>query len=831
MLNCLFLLLLHGQGVDDAGDPLPPGAVKRLGSTRWRTVGPATCGLSFSSDGKILYLFGGYEGNMRAMDVASGRVLFPYETPDEQRLISGTLSKDSRWIVAHGYLQSRDENRTILEQGTHWFDAKTGKLMRTWKEKSQSALAIASDGSLVARCVWHGETGEHVHVSSTKTGEEILQWAEGKGNSVLSLHFSADDQKLYVIKYAHETGKAMTLYIVDIKAGKTETQRVLDRTKNITYHGISQVDNLLTYYDQTTRLIRVEELLTGKLRQSLPFTPSKKGAGIAFAKGSSEDGPTLEMAFSPDGSLMAVSESSHSGAGSSSLQFLVYDTRTWKQKHAWSSEQRALGHVAISPDNTTLAIGTFSNAILLFDLVTGRQLNEAVNHNPAGNIRGACFTHDGNRLTLMGHDQVIDLWNTKSWTLEKRWQSPPMLISAAAFSPDGTKLAAGGFSSTVQLWEIPTGKPLNPIKTLNLMVTSLAWLDGGKSIAMGGVGERPLKIFDVKSGDALEQHQVGGSNSAKFSSNGLLWMNYRQLIRTRTGEVLATLTQKDNTTIYQLEYANQAIMTADAKGITRVYERATMQERWQANQQGIVSAFSADGRWLASSLGWDHHSKPTNISVRDALTGQERCQFIGQSGLQCLVFSPDGRFLVSAGSDGTAIVWQLPALRAPSPWSQQEAQKNWEILAGEDAGKAGVAIARFLDTPTESVEYLRKQLPATQEVSAEQIRASITRLADPQFAEREKAYRQLKQLGSLAEPVLKQSVAVPMEAESKRRVEALLNEIQTLQLTASERQALRAVEIAERINTSASIELLKIWSRGATGARLTRLADEIVNPK
>jgi len=38
-----------------------------------------------------------------------------------------------------------------------------------------------------------------------------------KANSVLSISFSSDDRQIYLIKYAHEGAKRLTLYIIDAK--------------------------------------------------------------------------------------------------------------------------------------------------------------------------------------------------------------------------------------------------------------------------------------------------------------------------------------------------------------------------------------------------------------------------------------------------------------------------------------------------------------------------------------------------------------------------------------------------------------------------------------
>src|SRR5436305_8303232 len=74
---CLAVMLSGAVGaappVDRDGDPLPPGAVARLGSTRLRPPGGALS-LAFPPDGKVLATA---DGNaLRLWDFASGKQLW-----------------------------------------------------------------------------------------------------------------------------------------------------------------------------------------------------------------------------------------------------------------------------------------------------------------------------------------------------------------------------------------------------------------------------------------------------------------------------------------------------------------------------------------------------------------------------------------------------------------------------------------------------------------------------------------------------------------------------------------------------------------------------------
>jgi WD40 repeat protein len=60
-------------GRDLYGDPLPEGAVARLGSVRFRSPDGSVSGLHFSADGKTLHTVGG-DATLRVWETSTGRL-------------------------------------------------------------------------------------------------------------------------------------------------------------------------------------------------------------------------------------------------------------------------------------------------------------------------------------------------------------------------------------------------------------------------------------------------------------------------------------------------------------------------------------------------------------------------------------------------------------------------------------------------------------------------------------------------------------------------------------------------------------------------------------
>jgi hypothetical protein len=120
------------------------------------------------------------------------------------------------------------------------------------------------------------------------------------------------------------------------------------------------------------------------------------------------------------------------------------------------------------------------------------------------------------------------------------------------------------------------------------------------------------------------------------------------------------------------------------------------------------------------------------------------------------------------------------------------------------------------------VLLLRKTLRPVASVD-DRVKQRIAELSNVDFAVRTRATLDLKALGELARPALEELLTEKPDLEVRRRAERLLEE-PLRPLSPEQLQALRALEVLERIGNSRARAVIESLANGAPGARQTEEA-------
>jgi dipeptidyl aminopeptidase/acylaminoacyl peptidase len=423
---------------------------------------------------------------------------------------------------------------------------------------------------------------------------------------------------------------------------------------------------------------------------------------------------------------------------------------------------------------------------------------------------------------------MVRLWEVGTWKERRRWQDST--VTSIAYAPDGRTLAAAG-SEPVYLWDPTTGKLLHQLDMKTIWTNSVAFAPDSKLIALVRLDGR-VELWDASSGQRVHFWNVDKAWAVAFSPDGkLLAASGRfdiHLWETATRRLLRAWESK-NSQVTQLAFSPDGRLLVSGNkggngGVVKLWDYTTGQEVacLEAPQRHGVTAltFSPDGATLACRGG-------NAIGLYDVVARKEIGRLVGHYSvfLSALAFSPDGKLLASGSDDTTVIVWDVAgrlARKRTTTLSAEALEKRWADLASADVSVACRSQWELIAASEQSVGFVKDRLrpaPAANPTEETAISKRIADLDSDAFEVREKRMRELETFGDAALPALRKALKDSASAESRRRVQRLLNTIEN-----AARQDLRGIEVLERIGTREARAVLESLVKGAPEAPRTREA-------
>jgi len=190
------------------------------------------------------------------------------------------------------------------------------------------------------------------------------------------------------------------------------------------------------------------------------------------------------------------------------------------------------------------------------------------------------------------------------------------------------------------------------------------------------------------------------------------------------------------------------------------------------------------------------------------------------------------------GSNAKLLRWVLTSahqrrqrfLDLKEPLSKAQIATCWAGLASDDVDEASEArhwLTRAPGVDRQTVPFLKGHLRPDPPADVNRLKLLVAQLDDESFQSREKARRELEDMGDLAVAILKRTLEAKPSLEVQRRIEGILNKAQSL--SREKRQYLRAIDVLEEFATPDAKELLRTLSKGAPGTRVTAAAHAALN--
>lgn len=768
-------------------EPLPAGAVARLGTTRFRHGGWVRS-MAHSRDGRRLVTGG--QGYLRLWGAATGDLLHHHQPKESSYMLGVALAPDGRTVAFAPF------------NGFTLVDLVTGRVVRSLDAAGSSAAAYSPDGKLLATLREGGVTLWEVATGTVVARHESAGAGEAPMPAAV-LCWSGDGTRL-----AWTDGRAVR--VRDTKTGEVAPGIAAAGRRAVVAVALSA---------DGTRLAAAGE--DGAVRLWDVASRTKLRAFEGHAKA-----PHF-LAFSPDGAMLATGSGFMVRGEDGDLEGVrLWDTATGKELAKLGRHPEGVSGVCFSPDGKRLYSGS-DMSVRVWDAKTREEVLFGPGHH--GWVAALAYSPDGRTLASAGSDLTVRLWDVGTRKERQLLRGCQASIDSVAFRPDGAMLAAGCRDGAVVVWALPGGKEVARLKaggdahaafspdgarlaavsraggqitlwdatTLQeerrlprkeLGLVSLAFAPDGKRLAVGCSGERS-KTDRKKPTDMVRLWDVAlGTEVRRFEGTGQLF-------------------------VWSVQFSpdGQLLAAGNTGGTVDVWDARSGRLRWRTKPlaAGGCVAFSPDGRVLATT------GPAGDLCLWETATGGERRRWPGGVGMNgAVAFAPDGAAVATGGMDTAVLLWDV---RRPLAGSKAEAAEHWKALAGRDAGKAYDAILALAADPAASVTFLRGQLrPA----AADTVTALLADLDSDAFARREEATKALRRLGSVAEPALRKAAQDGPSLEVRRRAGRLLDELERQELSPEELRAVRAVEALERCGPAAR-GLLEALGRGADGARLT----------
>jgi RNA polymerase sigma factor (sigma-70 family) len=766
-----------GTLTDVYGDPLPAGALARLGTVRLRH-GERIYSVAFSPKHKMLAT-ASVDQTIGLWDVATGKEIHRIkDTGYPSAVAFAPDGKTLAWGCHSGVLRLWD-----VVTGTD-----LGPLGKAGA--AVDAIAFSPDGTLVAAV---GRENA-IRLWELATGKERSLVGPGHACAVA---FSPDGKYLA----SGTQDGAVTLW--EMATGNEVAQFV---TQGLVGGMAFSPDSKCLAAGSADKTIHLWDVATGKAVGQL------QGHGT-WVRG---------VAFTPDGKNL-VSSGSYDDS-----TVRVWERATLKELRTFQCEAGDCEAFALSGDGKTVAVAGSTNLVRLWDVATGKDLHRPEGHLDA--LVSLAYSPDGKTLVSLASSDRVRVWETASGKQIGALGWKVTQGKALSLSADGKTVATADlFTNTIRIGATATGKQLRTLTGCPKdPVWSVAFSPDGKLLATGGVAGA-VHLWDSGTGEEVRQLRpphAGFATSVAFAPDGqtLAAGGLANSIQVWTldGKERARFHSSSTTTALAISPDGQTVATAESDGTLRLWDVAKGQERIAVPRQHPALrsvAFSPDGRTLVS--GGDDNS----VVLWDALTGQELVRFVGHHGyVWSVAFSPDGRSVVSASHDTTGLVWDVTGrckqgrLEAVN-LTPSELETCWASLCGKDAPKAHRALWTLVAAPKQTLTFLKSRLlmPAP---DAKLIDRLLGELDDDQFKVRDKATRELAALGKAAEAALRKALEGRPSLELRRRVDTLLDKLGE---AATSRHA-RVASVLEQIGTPDACRLLESLALDAAEANLRQEA-------